>query len=744
MKSVFIRNFIILAFLLVAAGSGLSYVLLYGDRNIESIDDRIQHTHAVIIDAQEVSTLFQILLASQRGYLLTGDENFLDDYNKYKSKLSDLIAELTELTIDNPSQQSRLDETRNYMTEFINKLDERASKFKPTIRTPDFLNDIKVINELRENFIKTNQAILSEEYGLLNSRVSILERRKENYRYILLTGISAGTLILLLFNAYIFYSQFRNLKTQSNLKISEDRYALVIEGTQDGIFDWDIKSNIVNFSAQYFAMLGYDRKSETSDPERAKALIHPDDLKDVEEYTNNYLNGLLSEYCIVFRMKHKSGRWVWIQSRATALFDKQGKATRLVGSHADITASKQIHEKLELDKLHAEQANKAKTEFLAHMSHEIRTPLTAINGIAEILEKKPENMTEKQRQLVKTLLNSSSSLKDLINDLLDFSKIESGELELNNENFYLEDVFQGVISIMALKASEKGISFVFDYNETKEVEFFGDSMRLRQILINLVGNAVKFTDEGAVKILAQIEEREQQEFLRVEVSDTGIGISTENFDLVFDRFKQADSSVSRKYGGTGLGLPISKKLAQQMDGNIFLSSEYGKGSVFTLFLPFKNSSKNVVPRSNQEHLSKLNDKIKAQLNNETKILIVEDYKGNIVVLTYILDDLNLPYDIARNGLEAVAKWKDNHYDLILMDVQMPEMDGFSATKEIRLIEAKQGIERTPIVAMTAHALIGDKDKCIEAGMDDYLPKPIVEDDLKKTMLNFLSKERKSA
>ena len=231
--------------------------------------------------------------------------------------------------------------------------------------------------------------------------------------------------------------------------------------------------------------------------------------------------------------------------------------------------------------------------------------------------------------------------------------------------------------------------------------------------------------------------------LEIEVADTGIGIDPDKFDIIFERFKQADSSVSRKYGGTGLGLPISKNLALLMGGDISLQSEPGKGSVFTLVVPFKVALDDDGPDAVPDRMvaEKLNDQIRAAVNDQSKVLLVEDYEGNIVVIGYILEELGLSFDVARTGLEALNLWKQRHYDVILMDVQMPEMDGLTASTHIRTIEAEKNIDRTPIIGMTAHALVADKDKCIAAGMDAYLPKPIIEADLKGQILKYVSEKK---
>ncbi len=467
-------------------------------------------------------------------------------------------------------------------------------------------------------------------------------------------------------------------------------------------------------------------------------LMHPEDVRAALEYRKKYLKREIKEYNSTFRMRHASGSWVWINSRGKAIFDSAGNPLRMVGANTDITYLKESQERLRREKEIAERANRAKSDFLAHMSHEIRTPLTAISGIAEILDRAKDGMDAKQQKLVNTLGTSTSSLKDLISDILDFSKIESGELELEEKPFVISDLFEQVISIMSVKAHEKKLKFTFEYPSLIGINFLGDITRLRQILINLISNALKFSDKGQVEVKAYRAEIDGIPVLKIQVKDTGIGISEDKFALIFERFKQADSSVSRKYGGTGLGLPISKNLARMMGGDIQLESTLGQGSTFTLIIPFKETSS---AKSSREKVSIITTHPAIKNASEKRALLVEDYEGNIVVIGYILDDMGIPYDVARTGVEALSLWKKNQYNVILMDVQMPEMDGLTASKTIRELEEEKNLARTPIIGMTAHALVADKDKCIEAGMDAYLPKPIIEADLKNQIVSFLEKSK---
>jgi len=559
---------------------------------------------------------------------------------------------------------------------------------------------------------------------------------------LLYTGILFTALSSVL-NGYVFYAQSPRGIKKNKVSVSQEIFRMASEVASDGIFEWNFVGDKAFYSRQYWAILGYLPGAFSDTVQSFKDLLHPDDQERVLAYIKKYLSGEVPEYHIIFRMKHKDGQWIWINARGRALYDETGRPTRIVGAHTDITLVKAYEEKLEKAREYAENANRTKTDFLAHMSHEIRTPLTAISGIAEIFDGMQTNLDDKQKKLIKVLSSSTSSLKDLVSDILDFSKIESGEIEreLDQKIFGLQDVFEQVISIVSLKVGEKNFKFKFDYSTVKNHKFLGDRARFRQILLNLIGNAVKFTERGSVIVTATEIMQRNEPFLCVSVKDTGIGIAPQNFDLVFERFRQADSSVSRKYGGSGLGLPISLRLARLMGGDIAVESVLGEGSTFTLMVPMRTQNVREDYQSDKKLDKALTEKIREQSLNHKNILLVEDYEGNIVILSYLLDSLKCNYDVARTGLEALNMWKEKRYDLILMDVQMPEMDGFTATAQIRVMEKEKDRTHTPIIGMTAHALVGDKEKCIEAGMDTYLPKPLVELDFKTKIIEFLGQEK---
>ena len=444
MDAVFTRNFIVFAVILLSCSFVLSFSLVSGDKNLAKTDDLILDTYQIINQAEQLSSRIEGMLASQRGYILSRQDHFLKEYEEQKANVSEHIAKLAELNSENQSQISRLDEIRHYYNQFTTKLEERArikeakmaeqdadqkvenANAKELYVKVEVLEDVEIIDSIKDNIVRINNAVLKEAYDNLNQRVVSLEAKKSQYLSSLLVGVIFGTIILFLLNGYLLHAQRKRIKIEESLKETEDRFALAVDGTQDGIFDWDIKEDKIFYSGQFFKMLGINKKGQKGEPNEFLDLVHPDDIGKLKDHMKLYLSGELSEYEQEFRAKHSSGRWIWIRSRAKALFDKKGKPYRMVGATSDITHLIQAQEKLAAEKREAEEANLAKSEFLAHMSHEIRTPLTAISGIAEILEKNKSNLNDRQQKLLGTLTSSTAGLKDLINDVLDFSKIESG------------------------------------------------------------------------------------------------------------------------------------------------------------------------------------------------------------------------------------------------------------------------------------------------------------------------------
>ncbi len=381
-------------------------------------------------------------------------------------------------------------------------------------------------------------------------------------------------------------------------------------------------------------------------------------------------------------------------------------------------------------------ANRAKSDFLANMSHEIRTPMNGVLGMTELLQS--TRLSAEQRKFTETIQESGELLLSIINNILDFSKIEADKLELESIPFDLEDLIQDVVRMLTSSAHVKGLELIVLIPEETRLHLKGDPTRIRQVLTNLVANAIKFTEKGRVIIrVVTIEENSNHTTLMISVDDTGIGISPDVQARLFKPFSQADGSTTRKYGGTGLGLAISSELVSAMGGILQCDSEPGKGSRFFFTLPLEITSemetKPDSPRPARNKLIAADNKSPAALH----ILVAEDNQTNQEVITGMLEHIGCTATLVANGQEAVDAVAEKSYDLVLMDCQMPVLDGYQATAEIRRRENKEGRGyHIPIIALTANALEGDREKCLAAGMDDYIRKPFRQDDIHEILTHW--------
>ncbi|MCW7469868.1 PAS domain-containing protein [Leptospira kanakyensis] len=498
--------------------------------------------------------------------------------------------------------------------------------------------------------------------------------------------------------------------TEEALRASESRWQFALEGSGDGIWDWNSQTNKVFFSNQWKNMLGYTEEEIGSDISEWESRVHPEDKPNYFSDLDKHFEGKTSVYVNEHRMLCKNGSYKWILDRGKVIeWTEDGKPLRMIGTHTDITDRKLLEKALIIARENAEKASQAKSDFLANMSHEIRTPLNGVIGFSDLLMR--TDLNEVQKKYMETVYLSANSLLDLINDILDFSKIESGKMELYKERINIYDLLHQIAEIVKHKAYEKGLELILNISPKVPRNIFVDSLRLRQILLNLIGNALKFTLKGEIqiKISAEPKENNEYEFL-FEVIDTGIGISPENRDKIFEVFSQADTSTTRQFGGTGLGLSISSKLLHLFDSKMELKSERDKGSRFFFKITtLADNERNTEP----------------ELNKIKKVMVIDDNETNLFVIQEMLTYKGIQVDCFRSPTDAFEMIASGTiYDVIITDFNMPEINGLEfIEKLLKTIETKK--LKKPFFSL--HTSTNDETiykKGRELGIQSILLKPI--------------------
>ena len=505
----------------------------------------------------------------------------------------------------------------------------------------------------------------------------------------------------------------------SKLRMSEQLFRVLSETAAIGIFQTDDRANIVYANPKLSAINGVPEKALLG--HGWLQFIHPEDRDRLKAEISDATRKLVTAE-FEHRILSPDGTVRWVHVQSVPLTDQHGKLVSKVGTLNDVTQMRQMVDDLKRAKDAAEVANRAKDLFLANVSHELRTPLNGVLGMSDLLL--DTGLNAEQLEMAEIMRQSARGLLSVVNDMLDLSRIEAGHLSIDYEPFDLRRTVFQTVSLFRADAHRKGVSVAIHYSPELRDCYIGDAARIRQILTNYLSNAMKFTLQGDIGIEVTGENKGSLIEVRLAVHDGGSGIDPTDQKRLFQPFSQVDSSSTRSNGGAGLGLAICKRLAELMGGAVGVESSPGEGSTFWVRVQLQPATAGLEPVAPRHH---------ATAEGDARVLVVEDNPINQKVAVGALSRLGWPTDVAENGEAAIALCKAKQYAIVLMDCQMPEMDGYAATRWIRVWENSEGRPNVPIVALTAHAMAGEKERCLEAGMNDHLAKPIGLEELRDTL-----------
>ncbi|MES2514820.1 MAG: CHASE3 domain-containing protein [Bacteroidota bacterium] len=699
--------------------------------------DWVHHTQKVISQVERVLLDVQDIETEQRLYVITGEEKYLEYYDQgLKNVRNDYLA-TKKLIADNPKQLSLLNSIYAKISLRI-EFSKRAVDLRRTdgfeaakklVSTGRGENLMKAIRLLVENFIYREETLLIQRLEVANKDFSTVTR-------IILSSITLA-IVFVLIALYLFIHDY-NKRIASEKKVidSEVRIKKMLDSLPVGVFIVDNKGKSYYSNSKSRQILGKGimpgaNANELPDVYRAYQAgtnsLYPTNKQPILQALKG--NNVLGLEDIEIE---RDGRRVPLRISSTYITDSEEKIEYAISVFEDITDVKENEKKLVLAKKLAEEAVILKETFLANMSHEIRTPMNAILGFTDLLLRK--NLPDQEKDYVKTIKTSGENLLRIINDILDVSKIDSGMMTFEKHPISIKEIFCSLNILLSNKALEKKLNLSFECEDKLNFTVLGDPTRLTQIIVNIVGNAIKFTKKGGVEVLAKVKQETTENYeIEFSVKDTGIGIADDKLQFIFERFRQAEVHTTRNYGGTGLGLSIAKQLIELQGGSLDIKSAEGLGSVFSFVLPFQKT--NEIYRVDANHHALIDADQFQHLN----ILLIEDNPVNIKFIESLFLQYQIKINVAENGRIGVEKVEAGKYDLILMDIEMPEMNGYDATKYIRE-ELKSNV---PIIAMTAHAMSGEKEKCLQLGMNDYISKPINTELLFEKILTSTSSIKKA-
>lgn len=711
-------------------------LILIGVFSYENINDYrqaaewVHHTQKIISRTERMLLDVQDIETEQRGYVITGEEKYLEYYDEGLKNVEKSYLSVKELVKDNSEQLALLNNIYQTISVRV-ELSKQAVLLRRTQgfeSAKQFVSTGKGESIMKKIRVDVDHFIDKEEQFLLQ-RLNTANENFSSAAFVIIASIIL-TILIVLITLYFFILDY-NKRVESEKKVvaSELRIKKILDSLPIGIFIVDAKGKPYYSNAKSQQILG-------------KGIMMDNSLNELPEVYQAYIAGTdelypASKQSIIRALNGeqiigledveilRNGIRVPLRVSATYITNAEDKIDYAISIFEDITDVKENEKNLLQAKKMAEESVILKETFLANMSHEIRTPMNAILGFTDILLKRNLGATEKD--YMQTIKTSGETLLRIINDILDVSKIDSGMMIFEEHPISIKEIFSSLQILLSHKAAEKNLNLTFDYDHSIPDTILGDPTRLTQIILNIAGNAIKFTKKGAVEVFAKLVSTTKEHYdIEISVKDTGIGIAEDKLQFIFERFRQAEAHTTRNYGGTGLGLSIAKQLIELQGGSLKIKSMEGVGSVFSFTLPFKKpveSYNKIVNQNSHIDFSKL---------QSLSILLIEDNIINVKFIQSLFSQHGLKTDVAENGKKGIENLLHHHYDLVLMDIEMPEMNGYETTRYIR-DELKNDI---PIIAMTAHAMAGEKEKCLQLGMNDYISKPINSELLFKKMLIF--------